>query len=192
MCVLERLAVKQDLQSSSLVYLAAIRNDYTAVCGYALEIHISTQAPGQVLQPVLSSVLRQYTNYTPASQLKTHLGMSMNCINDTDVTHTESGLSLQGKEGRCYFFTHINNKFTVQHLWCQNYSLPYGELFFVSRGYGILNDAVGKLLSTGQLQAQIHLENPTMTVWKFPTFYSQFQCYNLLPTGAKTDLLFQQ
>lgn len=56
------------------------------------------QAPGQFLQPVLSSV-RQNTTYTPASQLKTCLGMSMSGIM-TKILPTESGLSLLGKEGR--------------------------------------------------------------------------------------------
>lgn len=68
---------------------------FTAISDYGLEIRILMQAPGQFLQPVLSS---QNTNYTPASQLKTCLGMSMSGFM-TQILPIGSGLSLLDKEG---------------------------------------------------------------------------------------------
>lgn len=132
-----------------LFVLQVSENAYAAVCSYELEIHIFMQTPGQVLQPVLSSLLWQCTNYTPARQWLPCLGRSMNGLNDTDVIPAQSGLSLQDRH---YFFTHTNYRFIVQHLRCQNYSLPYGEQFFVSSGYGLLSAVGDELLSIGQLK----------------------------------------
>lgn len=67
----------------------------------------------------------------------------------TQVLPIGSGLSLLDKEGRYQLFVHTKCKFTIQHLSYQNYSLPYGELFFVSSGFGILNTAADKVLSIG-------------------------------------------
>jgi len=50
-------ACKTEFIVPPLLVLQLSENDYPAVCSYGLETHVFMQAPGQVLQPVLSSVL---------------------------------------------------------------------------------------------------------------------------------------